>query len=206
MIAINTKEKILSISLDMFSKQGYTAVSIRDICKQVGIKESSVYYHFKNKQSIFDELMNRFAQTANSMMTQIESGLTGEVSSFSDGFNSVANYFFEQYLMDDFCNKVIRVMLIEQFRSDDIRRLYQEWLIDRPLQIQSKIFSALISFGIISNCDSDYLAVKYYSPIYFYANKWLFSGELTEENKTAFREVAYKHIQMFFMKIGGYNG
>ena len=96
----------------MFSKQGYTAVSIRDICKQVGIKESSVYYHFKNKQSIFDELMNRFAQTANSMMTKIESGLNGEVGSFSDGFNSVANCFFEQYLMDDFCNKVMRVMLI----------------------------------------------------------------------------------------------
>ena len=28
----STKEKILEISLDMFSKQGYTAVSIRDKC------------------------------------------------------------------------------------------------------------------------------------------------------------------------------
>ena len=27
--------------------------------------------------------------------------------------------------------------------------------------------------------------------------------ELTEENKTAFREAAYKHIQMFFMEMGG---
>lgn len=190
----------------MFSKQGYTAVSIRDICKQVGIKESSVYYHFKNKQSIFDELMSRFAEMANGMMAQLENGLTGEVGSFSDGFNAVANCFFEQYLMNDFCNKVMRIMLIEQFGSDDVRKLYQEWLLDRPLQIQSKIFSALISIGIISNSDSDYLAVKYYSPIYFYANKWLFSGELTEKNKTAFREAAYKHIQMFFMEVVGYNG
>ena len=56
---MTTREKILEVSLDMFAKQGYTAVSIRDICKKVGIKESSVYYHFKNKQSIFDEFINK---------------------------------------------------------------------------------------------------------------------------------------------------
>mgnify|MGYP002673733771 FL=1 len=182
----STKEKILEISLDMFSKQGYTAVSIRDICKQVGIKESSVYYHFKNKQSIFDELLNRFAETANSIMSQLENGLIDGQNSFSDGINTVARYFFEQYLMDAFCNKVMRIMLIEQFNNDDVRKLYQEWLLDKPLNFQSKIFSALISMGVIPNGDSKYLAIKYYSPIYFYAQKWLFSGELTEENKAAF--------------------
>lgn len=201
-----TKEKILEISLDMFSKQGYTAVSIRDICKQVGIKESSVYYHFQNKQSIFDELLNRFAETANSIMSQLENGLTDGRNSFSEGINTVARYFFEQYLMDAFCNKVMRIMLIEQFNNDDVRKLYQEWLLDKPLNFQSKIFSALISMGVIPNGDSKYLAIKYYSPIYFYAQKWLFSGEMTEENKAAFCAAAYKHIQLFFMEIGGNNG
>lgn len=200
---MSTKEKILEISLDMFAKQGYTAVSIRDICKEVGIKESSVYYHFKNKQSIFDELIRRFTTIADTMMAQFENGLTNGQGSFSDGFHTVANYFFEQYLMDDFCNKVMRVMLIEQFGNDDVRDLCKTWLLEKPLQIQSNIFQALMQFGVITNGDSGYLAVKYYSPIYFYANKWLFSGELTEENKTAFREAAYKHIQLFFTEIGG---
>ena len=49
-----TKERILDVSLELFSQRGYSAVSIRDICKGVGIKESSVYYHFENKQNIFD--------------------------------------------------------------------------------------------------------------------------------------------------------
>lgn len=200
---MNTKEKILDTSLDMFARLGYTAVSIRYICKQVGIKESSVYYHFKNKQSILDELINRFTVIANKMISQFENGLTDGQGSFAEGFNMVADCFFEQYLMDEFCNKVLRVMLIEQFGNDDIRELYKEWLLDKPLKIQSGIFQALINFGVIESGDSEYLAVKYYSPIYFYANKWLFSGELTEENKTAFRESAYKHIQNFFMEMGG---
>lgn len=201
-----TREKILDVSLELFSKRGYSAVSIRDICKDVGIKESSVYYHFENKQSIFDELLNKFSEIARGMMAQLENSLTDGQNSFSDGINTVSNCFFEQYLMDDFCNKVIRIMLIEQFNNDDVRKLYQHWLMDEPLNFQRKIFSALMSVGMITSCDSKYLAVKYYAPIYFYAQKWLLSGELTEENKESFRIEAYKHIQIFFGEIGGYNG
>ena len=59
-----TKERILDVSLELFSQRGYSAVSIRDICKGVGIKESSVYYHFENKQNIFDVLLDRFSEIA----------------------------------------------------------------------------------------------------------------------------------------------
>ena len=201
-----TKKKILDVSLELFSQKGYSAVSIRDICKYVGIKESSVYYHFENKQSIFDELLNMFTEIAKGMMTQLENGLADGQNSFSDGFNTVANCFFEQYLMDDFCNKIMRIMFIEQFNNEDVRKLYQHWLMDEPLRFQRKLFSALKSAGKITNCDSEYLAVKYYAPIYFYAQKWLFSGELTEEKKELFRTDVYKHMQMFFGEIGGYNG
>lgn len=201
-----TKKKILDVSLELFSHKGYSAVSIRDICKYVEIKESSVYYHFENKQSIFDELLHMFTEIAKGMMTQLENGLADSQNSFSDGFNTVANCFFEQYLMDDFCNKVMRIMFIEQFNNEEVRKLYQHWLMDEPLRFQRKIFSALKSVGKITNCDSEYLAVKYYAPIYFYAQKWLFSGKLTEENKELFRTDAYKHMQMFFGEMGGYNG
>lgn len=201
-----TKKKILDVSLELFSQKGYSAVSIRDICKYVEIKESSVYYHFENKQSIFDELLNMFTEIAKGMMAQLENGLADGQNSFSDGFNTLANFFFEQYLMDDFCNKVIRIMFIEQFNNEDVRKLYQHWLMDEPLNFQRKIFSVLTSVGMITNCDSGYLAIKYYAPIYFYAQKWLFSGELTEENKASFRTDAYKHMQMFFEEIGGCNG
>ena len=201
-----TREKILDVSLEMISQRGYSAVSIRDICKCVGIKESSVYYHFESKQNIFDELLNKFSEIAKGMMAQLENGLTDGENGFSDGIDTVSNYFFEQYLMDDFCNKVMRIMFIEQFNNENARNLYQYWLMDEPLNFQKKIFSALMNLGMITNCDSEYLSVKYYAPIYFYAQKWLFNGKLTEASKEAFRVDAYKHIQRFFEEIGGYNG
>lgn len=97
------------------------------------------------------------------------------------------------------------MMFIEQFNNENVRKLYQYWLMEEPLNFQGKIFSALMSTGIIPKCDNEYLAVKYYAPIYFYAQKWLFNGKLTEENKASFRIEAYKHIQMFFKEIGSYN-
>ena len=55
----NTKEKILDVALTLFSQHGFQSVSIRDICKQVSIKESSLYYHFTNKRAFYSCKMAR---------------------------------------------------------------------------------------------------------------------------------------------------
>lgn len=199
----DTKQRILDVSLELFSQKGFSAVSIRDICGKVQIKESTVYYHFKNKQAIFDELLLQFEQKATDMMAQLEHGLT--IKSFSvegEFYKNVCDIFFECYFMDDFCNKVMRLLLIEQFRNSEIQKIYDRWMFVEPLAFQSKVFSALIELSIISAADCEYLAVKYYAPIYFFAQKWLFNGFLSEERKKSFRNEAYKHIGNFFAEVG----
>lgn len=71
-----TKQKILDAALNLFSQKGFSAVSIRDICKVVDIKESSIYYHFQNKQAILEELLQYFESIANGFMSQLEQALT----------------------------------------------------------------------------------------------------------------------------------
>ena len=199
----DTKQKILNVSLELFSQKGFSAVSIRDICAQVMIKESTVYYHFKNKQAIFDELLYRFEQVATNMRIRLENSLSTQ-SGFAEEtfYQKVCDAFFENYFMDDFCNKVMRLLLIEQFRNSEIQKIYDRWMFVEPLAFQSKVFSALMELSIISVADCEYLAVKYYAPIYFFAQKWLFSGFLSEERKKSFRNDAYKHIGNFFAEVG----
>lgn len=197
-----TKQKILSVSLELFSQKGYSAVSIRDICKCVQIKESSVYYHFKNKQAILNELLHQFEKIATHMMNQLEQELAEPVERAEGNFyDKVCTCFFEEYLMDDFCNKIMRLLLIEQFNNEQIRCLYHQWMFDKPLGFQRKVFFLLANTGYIKNEDSEYLAVKYYAPIYCYAQRWLLSEALTEERKNTFRQKAYQHIQKFFEEI-----
>lgn len=199
-----TKEKIIEISLELFSRKGYTAVSIRDICKQVGIKESSVYYHFENKQAVFDEILSRFQKNATDMMNYFESAMIVDSHTPNNNFSiEVCNCFFEKYLMDDFCNKVVCLMLIEQFNNESVKKVYDYWMFTKPLEFQSSIFQMLIDQGTFPNTDSKCAAVQYYAPIFFFAQKWLFSGSLSDENKIAFRKDAYRHIQNFFSTLGG---
>ena len=47
-----TRERIMETALEMFSQKGYAAVSMRDISGVVGIRASSLYYHFKSNESI----------------------------------------------------------------------------------------------------------------------------------------------------------
>ena len=199
----NTKQRILDISLDLFSQNGFSSVSIRDICGQVQIKESTIYYYFKNKQAIFDELLCLFEKKASNMMYQLDTVLVEQSFSTKKNFyQTVCDTFFERYLMDDFCNKVMRLLLIEQLSNCNIQKIYDRWMFAEPLSFQSKVFSVLIHAGVIRNADSKYLAVKYYAPIYFFAQRWLFNGILSEERKNTFRTSAYQHIQNFFEEIG----
>lgn len=57
---MNNKEKIFHVSIDLFSKYGYDSVSIRKIASEVGIKESSIYNHYKSKESILDSILNYY--------------------------------------------------------------------------------------------------------------------------------------------------
>ncbi|MFR7427119.1 MAG: TetR/AcrR family transcriptional regulator [Ruminococcus sp.] len=82
----DTKQRILDVSLELFSQNGFSAVSIRDICRQVQIKESSVYYYFKSKQAIFDELLCLFENKASDMMCQLDKALAEQTFSAEQNF------------------------------------------------------------------------------------------------------------------------
>ena len=84
-----TKENILMVSLELFSQRGFSAVSIRDICKKVNIKESSIYYHFQDKRAILQELLQRFQNTATTMMSQLESMLKDTSGSHNIGSHDI---------------------------------------------------------------------------------------------------------------------
>lgn len=50
---LSTKEEILKVAQKMFGRKGYSATSMTDIATEVGIKKSSLYYFFQNKQQIY---------------------------------------------------------------------------------------------------------------------------------------------------------
>ena len=58
----DTKAKILEKALELFSENGYDAVSVDQIAKAVGIKAPSLYNHFPVKRAIFDAIVEKTAR------------------------------------------------------------------------------------------------------------------------------------------------
>jgi AcrR family transcriptional regulator len=52
-----TREHILSVATHLFSENGFTSVSIRDICEAAGVTPPTIYYYFKNKDKLFQEVI-----------------------------------------------------------------------------------------------------------------------------------------------------
>ena len=48
-----SKTDIIEIAIPLFARAGYDGVSMRQIAKAVGIKASSIYHHFPDKQTLY---------------------------------------------------------------------------------------------------------------------------------------------------------
>ena len=59
-----TKDKILKAALKLFSSKGYKATTVRDISGAIGIKQSALYNHFKNKDEILETLVSNLTSSA----------------------------------------------------------------------------------------------------------------------------------------------
>ncbi len=197
----NTKKKIMDTALDLFSKKGYNNVSIRDICKVVGIKESSLYYHFINKQEILDELIlqvNNFIEERRKVFTEAFSK-TIEVT--TEAMCQVAAGFLKVYLCEPLIYKMISLLTIERMADEKAAAEYQRLVFELPLEQQTKTFSEMIERGFIRAGDPEILAQEYYSVIYFAFQKNCMGGELTDERMfKAFNEIR-KNIGDIYTKM-----
>lgn len=53
---INMRDKILSVATELFSAKGFEGVSIRNIATEVGVKLPTLYYYFKDKRDLYEEV------------------------------------------------------------------------------------------------------------------------------------------------------
>lgn len=170
---MKTKEKIIREALTLFSIRGFNAVSVRDISSAVGIKASSLYNHFENKQDIFDTIVNRGSKRINTFLKKfcvmpdfLESKLTNLNEISDDDFFNFHFEVFRFYLEDTFLVKFRRMLEIERFNNSEISLLYKKIFIDTILNYEYKIFSYLIKLDIIENKDPYVLALQFFSPIF----------------------------------------
>lgn len=55
--ALETRNAILRVALDCFSRRGYTLTTFNDIAKRIHLTKGAVFWHFKTKEALLGAIM-----------------------------------------------------------------------------------------------------------------------------------------------------
>jgi len=55
-----TRNHILEVAMHLFSKTGYDATGVAEICQAAGVSKGAFYHHFPSKQAVFMALLNSY--------------------------------------------------------------------------------------------------------------------------------------------------
>ena len=55
-----TRQRILSAASDLFARQGFSRVAMRAVADGAGVTKPALYYHFRDKEALFEECLADF--------------------------------------------------------------------------------------------------------------------------------------------------
>ena len=64
---IDSKAKIISASIQLFSQKGYDATRVSEIAEAAGVAKALIYYYFRSKKEILDYLVQNLMNDAASI-------------------------------------------------------------------------------------------------------------------------------------------
>ena len=165
----NRKEEILIVALHLFAKNGYEAVSVSQIAGELDMTKGALYRHYKSKRDIFDCIVQRMEQQDGEQATEYDMPQEDkekmpekyEAVSFDD-FVEYSRSMFEYWTEDDFASSFRKMLTIEQFRSEEMQNLYQQYLVSGPTEYVKDLFQNMKIINPEEN------AIKFYANMFFY--------------------------------------
>jgi len=165
----NRKEEILIVALHLFARDGYEAVSVSQIAGELDMTKGALYRHYKSKRDIFDCIVQRMEQQDSEQARQNEvpeesiEKVPEEYQNVSvEDFVGYSKSMFEYWTEDDFASSFRKMLTIEQFRSEGMQKLYQQYLVSGPAGYVKDLFKNME----IKHPEEE--AVKFYANMFFY--------------------------------------
>lgn len=139
-----TRERILDVAIDLFSKHSYNGVSIRKIAYGAGIKESSIYNHFTNKENILECIFDYFHEEMLAIRPDIND-LKHEIEFMAP--SEVFKLLFIKYGKDrgERIDKSARIILMEQYINQRAKDFVKEFMLEEPVDYYESILMEMSS-------------------------------------------------------------
>ena len=177
----NRKEEILIVALHLLARDGYEAVSVSQIAGELDMTKGALYRHYKSKRDIFDCIVQRMEQQDGEQAVEYDmpeeekEKMPEQYENVSlDDLVEYSKSMFEYWTEDDFASSFRKMLTIEQFRSEEMQNLYQQYLVAGPASYVKDLFE---SIGITNAKDK---AAGFYAVMYFYYS--MYDGAEDKEN------------------------
>jgi len=197
-MAINTKEKIIKSSIALFSELGYKGTTVRKIAAAVGIKQSALYNHFKNKEDIFNQIIKDIGSSALDELYEKydEDTIVEKNRLFLSEFCTL----FKLISFDARNEKIFKIMMMELFQNESVRNSFNEHFYQQNLKKLSQVFFLFMQNGLIQSSDPLLLANEFLSPLFFYQMQTVL---LKTDNKSTIvmATMFEKHSDFFWDRI-----
>ena len=157
---INTKQKIFEKAIELFSKKGCNGASMREIAKEIGIKESSIYNHYKSKDEIIDNIFDYFASSIkNYRPSELELNKMMDFMSPEDLFKHLVITYGRS--LNGKLDSIARIIYSEQFKNVKAKKLMLETILREPSAFIAKLLDMMIEKNLIKKIDSALIADEY---------------------------------------------
>jgi len=159
----DTKGKILKVATTLFCELGYKGASIRKIASKVGIRESAIYNHYKNKEEIFLEV----AKDIFSSPLSIDSSEIKELALRGKPF---LNKFAMQYKMltfDKSNENMFRLLMIELMQNRELREQFMSEFHDKNIKLLSEGFFIMMQNSTIRSSNPMMIAYEFISTLFY---------------------------------------
>ena len=152
---IPMKEKILFAAIDLFSLNGYTKTSVRQIARAVDVTEGAIYRHYASKEELLDAVFS-YAREFIFTPLPIEDQL--EKPSGISVFRGLLAPLPQLITSMPVVIKIGRIMYHEMQSNENIRLYYlQEFVQPADVYIE-QLFTSCIEKGLVIACDAESLA------------------------------------------------
>jgi len=191
-----TKDKILKVSTTLFSELGYRATSMRKIAKEVGIRESAIYNHYKNKEDIFLEVAKGIFSSPFTKEEQDikESALKGKVF--------LQNFVMQYKLLtfDKNNENMFRLLMIELFQNKELREQFMSEFHDKNVKMLSEAFFVMMQNSLIRSQDPMMISYEFLSTL-FYIRLQVTLMRFDNNSANLLSTQFEKHVEFFWESI-----
>lgn len=163
MAKISKKIEIMNAALKLFSKMGYEAVGVDLIASEVGMKGPSLYYYFKKKEDILDELINQLSKYYEANFVSVDNK-----RKYPESIDELIEISMKRVLFSIRDEKIImtrKLLMIEQFRNKKLSEVATKHNLTVLIELYVNIFEHMMEAGIIKKEDPEILAFEFVAPV-----------------------------------------